>query len=75
MVHRLRRLRGLPILFIHGKRDSVISIRNAYRALELSQSEKTEFVEVERAHHMTNRVILGQRYDQYVLDFFKKWIP
>ena len=74
MARRLTLLRGKPILFIHGKRDSIIPIRNAYRALALCRSDRTQLIEIERGHHMTNRAILGNQYDRYVLDFFEKYM-
>ena len=75
MTRRLTRLRGKPVLLIHGRRDSTIPIRNAYRALSLCRSSHSQLIEVERGHHMTNRVVLGKQYDQYILEFFEKWIP
>ncbi len=75
MARRLTRLRGKPVLLIHGRRDSTIPIRNAYRALSLCRSSRSRLIEVERGHHMTNRVVSGKQYDQYILEFFEKWVP
>lgn len=74
MVRRLKRLRGLPMLYVHGKRDRIIPIDSARRAYELSKSEVSRFTAVDRAHHLTNRVLLGPQYDQQVLEFFRSWL-
>lgn len=74
MMRRLKRLRGLPMLYVHGKRDRIIPIDSARHAYELSKSEFSRFTAVDRAHHLTNRVLLGPQYDQLVLDFFRSWL-
>ncbi len=74
MIKRLRKLRGKPILIIHGKKDKTISYKNAEYTYKLLKSKRTKLVPVERAHHLTNRVILGNVYDKLVINFFEKWL-
>ena len=71
---RLKRLKGFPLLFIHGEKDRVIPIQNARTAYRLSQSEKSRLLSVKRSHHMTNRALLGEDYDKLVVEFFEKWL-
>lgn len=74
MVKRLKRLRGLPVLMFHSKKDNIISYKNAVYAYDQIKSDRVEFISVDRSHHMTNRVLLGKAYDEKVREFFKKWL-
>lgn len=74
MIKRLRKIRGIPIIIIHSKNDKIISYKNAEYTYRLLKSKRTKLVPVERAHHLTNRVILGNVYDELVINFFEKWL-
>ena len=74
MIRRLKTFDELPVLIIHSKKDRIISFKNAEFVYSLLQSKNAELIPVEKAHHLTNRVILGNVYDQKVLEFFEKWL-
>ncbi len=74
MRRRLEGLRGLPILFIQSRRDRIIPYKNAELAYTLCQSENAQFLAVDKAHHLTNRAVLGETYDLTVLRFLDKWM-
>ncbi len=74
MRKRLAGLRGIPILFIQSRRDRIIPYKNAELAYALCQSENAQFLVVDKAHHLTNRVVLGETYDLTVLRFLDKWM-
>lgn len=69
MKKRVKEYFKLPILIIHGKRDQTIPIRNTeylYGQLDLTKSKR---VLVDRSHHLTNRVLLGEKYDKMIVEF------
>ena len=74
MVKRLKKMKGLPVLMFHSKKDNIISYKNAVYAYDQIKSDRVEFISVDRSHHMTNRVLLGKAYDEKVREFFKKWL-
>ncbi|MFQ9799349.1 MAG: hypothetical protein ACLR23_10890 [Clostridia bacterium] len=57
------RAAGDSILFIQSRRDRIIPYKNAELAYALCQSENAQFLVVDKAHHLTNRVVLGETYD------------
>lgn len=71
---RLKQLKGLPVLFIHGEKDHTIPIENAYKAYQLVRSANSRFVRQPRAHHMTNRVVMGEEYGRLLIRFFDTWM-
>lgn len=74
MKKRLKNMGDIPILMIHSKKDRVISYRNAEYVFNLLKSKNAKLISVPRAHHLTNRVILGKVYDEYIVEFFEKWL-
>ena len=74
MIKRLKEIKGIPILIIHSKKDKIISYKNARYAYDLVGSENSKLITVQKAHHLTNKVILGDKYDEAVLKFFEKWL-
>ena len=74
MVKRLKKIKGIPILIIHSKKDKIISYKNARYAYDLVGSENSKLITVQKAHHLTNKIILGEEYNEAVLKFFEKWL-
>lgn len=69
---RIEHYEKLPILIIHGKRDHTIAPRNAEYLYGRLSKESARIVLVEGAHHLTNRIVLGIKYDEMIVDFLKK---
>lgn len=72
LYQRIKNYFELPILIIHGKKDHTISIRNTeflYCHLDTAKSNR---IVVEGAHHLTNRVLMGEKYDEMIVDFIEK---
>lgn len=74
MIKRFYRIKGRPILIIHSKKDKTISYKNAEYTYKLLKSKNAKLISVEKAHHLTNRIILGNVYDEMIVNFFKKWL-
>lgn len=74
MKKRLLSMDDIPILMIHSKRDRTISYRNAEYVYQTLNANKSKLITVQRAHHMTNRTILRKEYDDYVIQFFERWL-
>lgn len=70
----LRRHRRCPALLIHSKSDRIIPYRDALFTYSLLSPETARLVTVEKAHHLTNRIVLGNVYDALVVEFFSKWL-
>ncbi len=70
----LKKLKGLPVLFIHGEKDRIIPIENAYRAYRWIRSENSRFIRQPRAHHMTNCAVMGEEYGRLLTGFFDTWL-
>lgn len=69
---RVKEYFELPVLIIHGKRDQIIPVRNTeylYEKLDLAKSKR---VLVDRSHHLTNRILLGEKYDKMTVEFITK---
>ncbi len=73
-VERLKRLRALPTLLIHSKTDRIIPYRDAVYAHSLLNPKTAKLITVEKAHHLTNRVVMGKTYDTLVVGFFDRWM-
>ena len=73
-VERLKRMRALPTMLIHSKTDRIIPYRDAVYAHSLLNPETAELITVEKAHHLTNRVVMGETYDALVVGFFDRWM-
>ncbi|MCL2702971.1 MAG: lysophospholipase [Defluviitaleaceae bacterium] len=71
---RLHRLKGVPVMFIHSRTDKAITYDNALYAYGTVCSERTRFITVDRAHHLTNHVVLGRDYGNALCEFFDKWM-
>lgn len=72
LLQRLEHYANLPILMIHGKKDHTISPRNTEYLYGHLSTESAKRIIVEGAHHLTNRVLLGTKYDEMIVDFIKK---
>ena len=69
LYQRIEKYFDLPVLMIHGNKDHTISIRNTEFFYRYLDNVKSKRVVVEGAHHLTNRVLLGEKYDEMVVDF------
>ncbi|MFZ5351471.1 MAG: alpha/beta hydrolase [Bacillota bacterium] len=68
----LRKIKGKPIMYIHGIKDNIIHLKNAEYAYELTKSELCEFIKVENSRHLTNQFLMKGNYDEKILRFFNK---
>lgn len=70
-----RRMKGyfkLPVFIIHGKKDRIITVRNTEFLYHYLDPVKSKRLVVDSAHHLTNRILLGDSYDEMVVDFIKE---
>lgn len=74
MRKRLERIKGLPVLLIHSERDNIISYKNALYTYQQLGPENARLYTVKRAHHLTNRAVLGAVYDTLLIEFYEKWM-
>lgn len=65
----LERISDKRLLFIHGNRDNIININNAYKAIEHLKYGYSRLVEVPNSRHLTNCFILKEKYYQLIKDF------
>ncbi len=70
MKYRMENCTGLHLLMIHCKKDNTISYKNARYVYEMVKSQDVKLVTALKGHHLTNRVFLGDMYDEMVTDFF-----
>lgn len=74
MVEYLKNLKGKPVFFIHGEKDSVIPIKNALEAFTIVESERACFWSVPNSRHLTNYFLKRFEYEKKVVGFFEKWL-
>lgn len=72
LLRRIEHYKNLPILMIHGKKDHTISPENTAYLYKQLNTEGARRIVVEGAHHLTNRILLGTKYDEMIVDFVKK---
>lgn len=70
MRERIENCTDLHLLMIHCKKDSTISYKNARYVYEMVKQQDVKLVTVLKGHHLTNRVFLGDMYDEMVTRFF-----
>ncbi|WP_338963802.1 MULTISPECIES: prolyl oligopeptidase family serine peptidase [unclassified Spiroplasma] len=70
-----QRLKDLPILFIHGTKDSFVKYHNSVVMYYLQQqeSQKSEIFLVNKAEHTGALVVDQNAYKEKTLAFAKKW--
>ena len=68
----LKKLKGKPVLMIHGEKDNIISINNAQFAYELLKSSAASIWCVPRSRHLTNKHVKSKEYDERIVEFFDK---
>lgn len=73
MVQRLQNLKGNHFLMFHCKKDGIISYGNALFMKNLLGS-RADLITVNSGHHLTNKVVLEQQYDEKVLHFFNDFL-
>lgn len=71
-IQLLQRLKGKPVLLIHGEKDHIISIDNAQFAYELLKSSAASIWCVPRSRHLTNKHLMPKEYDERIVEFFDK---
>ncbi len=62
----------IPILLIHGEKDSQIPVKNAYLLYKNSNKDKTELWIVPNADHGMAFAVNPEEYEKKVLGFFDK---
>lgn len=73
MIKRLKKMKGVPFLMIHCKRDQTIPYKNAEHTYSIIQSEKSELITVAKSFHLANRTVLKEKYDESVIRFLNRW--
>lgn len=63
---------GMPILLIHGEKDSQVSVKNAHLLYENSNKNKTELWIVPDADHGMSFAVNPEEYKKEVFEFFDK---
>ena len=68
----LKKIKGKPVLLIHGEKDNVIAIDNPKLAYELLESNEASIWFVPRSRHLTNKYVKAKEYDERIVAFFNK---
>ena len=63
---------GVPVLLIHGEKDSQIPVENSKTLYEASNKSLTELWLVKGADHGYSHALNTEEYEKKVLDFFDK---
>lgn len=74
MMKRLKNMRDVPILFIHSRTDRIITYKNIEKIKKIMTNNPIQIVTVEKAHHLTNKILMGKKYDDLMIQFFMKWM-
>jgi alpha-beta hydrolase superfamily lysophospholipase len=67
-----KKLKGKPVLLIHGEKDNIITIDNPKLAYELLKSSEASIWCVPRSRHLTNKHLKPKEYDERIVEFFNK---
>jgi len=68
----LKKLKGKPVLMIHGEKDNIISVDHPKLAYELLKSSEADLWFVPRSRHLTNKHLKPKEYDERIVGFFDK---
>jgi predicted esterase len=68
----LKKLKGKPVLMIHGEKDNIISVADPKFAYELLKSSEADIWFVPRSRHLTNKHLKPKEYDERIVAFFDK---
>ena len=68
----IKKLKGKPVLMIHGEKDNIITVDNPILAYELLKSNKASMWLVPRSRHLTNKHLDTKEYDERITEFFHK---
>ena len=63
---------NVPVLLIHGEKDSQIPVENSKKIYELSNKNITELWLVENADHGQVHYLNSEEYEKKILKFFQK---
>ncbi len=74
MMARMQQLKNYPILMVHSRTDKVIPYKNAEYIHNCLNGEQAKLITVDKAYHLTNRIVLGDKYDDMTAAFFERWL-
>lgn len=70
-LNAVKKYKSIPVLFIHGERDSLIPVSNVYELYQQTKSPKELFV-IEEAGHFGFRAVEPEEYETRIMDFLDR---
>lgn len=68
----LKKLKGKPVLMIHGEKDNIITVDNPKLVYKLLKSSEAALWLIPRSRHLTNKHLKSKEYDERIVAFFNK---
>ena len=68
----LKKIKGKPVLMIHGEKDNIITVDDPKFAYELLKSNEADLWFVPRSRHLTNKYVKPKEYGERIVAFFNK---
>jgi esterase/lipase len=68
----LKKIKGKPVLMIHGEKDNIITVDDPKYAYELLKSSKSDLWFIPRSRHLTNKYVNQKEYNERIVEFFNK---
>ena len=68
----IKKLKGAPVLMIHGEKDNIITIEDPTFAHELLKSSESDLWFIPRSRHLTNKYVNQKEYNERIVEFFNK---
>ncbi len=72
VIRSMYKVKGKPVMFIHGEKDNIIPIENSRVVYDIIKSELTEWWSIPGSRHLTNYFLQKKEYCEKITDFFIK---